>query len=31
MDPITVRLICAGLAVAFGVLIFFRRRGRDTE
>lgn len=31
MDSSTLRLICAALAVAFGVLIFFRRRGAKSE
>jgi hypothetical protein len=31
MDPTIVRIICAGLALAFGVLIFMRRRSRNTE
>jgi hypothetical protein len=31
MDSSTLRLICAALAVVFGVLIFFRRRGVKSE
>lgn len=31
MDSSTLRLICAALAVVFGALIFFRRRGAKTE
>jgi hypothetical protein len=31
MDSSVVRIICAGLVVAFGVLIFMRRRGRSSE
>jgi hypothetical protein len=31
MDSSAVRIICAALVVAFGVLIFMRRRGRNTE
>jgi len=31
MDPMVIRVICAVVAVAFGVLIFMRRRNRNTE
>jgi hypothetical protein len=31
MDPTVFRIICAVLAVVFGVLIFMRRRNRHTE
>jgi len=31
MDPTVIRIACAVLAVGVGVLIFRRRRGRDTE
>jgi hypothetical protein len=31
MDPIVMRIACAVLALAVGLLIFKRRRGRDTE
>jgi len=31
MDPSVVRIICAALVLAFGVLIFVRRRGRNVE
>lgn len=31
MDSSLVRIICAALVVAFGVLIFMRRRGHKSE
>ena len=31
MDATTLRLICAAVAVVFGVLIFVRRRGTKEE
>jgi len=31
MDTSILRLICAGLVVVLGVLIFFRRRGSKAE
>ena len=31
MDPTVIRIICAAIAVAFGILIFVRRRGRNIE
>jgi hypothetical protein len=31
MDGTTLRLVCAALVVAFGVLIFMRRRGSKPE
>jgi len=31
MDGTTLRLVCAGIAVVFGVLIFLRRRSSKTE
>ena len=31
MDTTTLRLICAGLVVVFGVLIFFRRRSSKAD
>jgi hypothetical protein len=31
MDATTLRLVCAGIAVVFGVLIFLRRRSSKTE
>lgn len=31
MDSSVVRIICAALVVAFGVLIFMRRRGHNSE
>jgi hypothetical protein len=31
MDPNTIRIICAAVALAFGVLIFMRRRSKHTE
>ena len=29
MDPTTIRLVCAVLAVAFGAVIFMRRRRKE--
>jgi len=31
MDSMMLRLICAAVAVAFGVVIFLRRRSRNAE
>lgn len=31
MDSSVVRIICAALVVGFGIFIFVRRRGRDSE
>jgi hypothetical protein len=31
MDPTAMRLICAGLAVVFGVVLFMRRRSTKAE
>lgn len=31
MDPITIRIVAAVLAIAFGVLIFMRRRSHKEE
>jgi hypothetical protein len=31
MDSTTVRLICAGLAVLFGIVIIMRRKNRSAE
>lgn len=31
MDSTVIRIICAVVAVAFGALIFMRRRGRNVE
>jgi hypothetical protein len=31
VDTTTIRLICAGLVVVFGVLIFLRRRSAKSE
>jgi hypothetical protein len=31
MEPNVIRIACAVLALAVGVLIFKRRRGRNTE
>jgi hypothetical protein len=31
MDGTTLRVICAALAVVFGLVIFMRRRGRNAE
>ena len=31
MDPTLIRILCALVAVAFGVLIVMRRRGRKEE
>jgi hypothetical protein len=31
MDGTTLRLVCAAVAVVFGVLIFLRRRSSKTE
>lgn len=31
MDPTVIRIICAAVAVAFGVLIVVRRRGQKPE
>jgi hypothetical protein len=31
MDGTTLRIVCAVIAVVFGVVIFFRRRSRNAE
>ena len=31
MDPITIRIVAAVVAIAFGVLIFMRRRSHKEE
>ena len=31
MDPMTIRIVCGGLVLVFGALIFLRRRGQKTE
>ena len=31
MDSTVVRIVCASLVVAFGALIFLRRRGHNAE
>ncbi len=31
MDPVTLRIVCAALAVGFGVVLVVRRRSRKTE
>lgn len=31
MDPTTIRIVAAVVAIAFGILIFFRRRSHKQE
>jgi hypothetical protein len=31
MDPMVLRIVCAAVAVAFGLVLFLRRRGRNVE
>ncbi len=31
MDGMTLRIVCAAVAVIFGVVIFLRRRSRNAE